>query len=130
MTTTPTPTPVPTPQPAQQAAVKTWKPITAGILTLIAGTPTLIIGILISIGTIMGGWMMGWMMGWMWGWISAAVALPIVLGIISIIGGVFALQRRVWGMALAGAICALPTPAIILGILAIIFVSLSKKEFA
>ena len=56
------------------------------------------------------------------------VGVPIlVLGIIAIIGGVSALRRKSFGLSLAGAICALPSH--ILGILAIIFVSLSKKEF-
>ena len=56
------------------------------------------------------------------------VGVPILaLGIIAIIGGVSALRRKSFGLSLAGAICALPSH--ILGILAIIFVSLSKKEF-
>jgi hypothetical protein len=56
------------------------------------------------------------------------VGVPIfALGVVAIVGGVSALRRRSFGLALAGAICALPSN--ILGILAIIFVSLSKKEF-
>jgi hypothetical protein len=56
------------------------------------------------------------------------VGVPILaLGIIAIIGGISALRRKSFGLSLAGAICALPLH--ILGILAIIFVSLSKKEF-
>jgi hypothetical protein len=56
------------------------------------------------------------------------VGVPLlVLGIIAIVGGVSALRRKDFGLSLAGAICALPSH--ILGILAIIFVSLSKKEF-
>jgi hypothetical protein len=56
------------------------------------------------------------------------VGVPlVVLGIIAIVGGISALRRKNFGLSLAGAICALPTK--ILGILAIIFVSLSKKEF-
>jgi hypothetical protein len=53
--------------------------------------------------------------------------LLLVLGILAIVGGVSALRRKSFGLSLAGAICALPSH--ILGILAIIFVSLSKKEF-
>ncbi|MGB3479983.1 MAG: hypothetical protein WBB67_12595, partial [bacterium] len=56
------------------------------------------------------------------------VGVPIlVLGIIAIVGGISAIRRKSFGLSLAGAICALPSN--ILGILAIIFVSLSKKEF-
>ena len=56
------------------------------------------------------------------------VGVPLlVLGIIAIAGGVSALRRKSFGLSLAGAICALPSH--ILGILAVIFVSVSKKEF-
>jgi hypothetical protein len=55
------------------------------------------------------------------------VALGLVLGIVAIVGGVAALRRRSFGLSLAGAICSLPSA--ILGILAIIFVSVSKEEF-
>jgi hypothetical protein len=55
------------------------------------------------------------------------VVIGLVLGIVAVVGGVSALRRKRFGLSLAGAICALPSG--ILGILAIIFVSLSKKEF-
>jgi hypothetical protein len=56
------------------------------------------------------------------------VGLPLLaLGIVAIVGGVSAIRRKSFGLSLAGAICALPSN--ILGILAIIFVSVSKKEF-
>ena len=100
---------------------KTWKPTTAGILSIIAGAIQVITGIVIAA---FGG--IGWFFGI--GWLSAIGAPLIILGIIAIIGGVYALKRRVWGLALAGAICALVGPPI-LGILAIIFVSLGKGEF-
>ena len=51
----------------------------------------------------------------------------LVLGVIGIAGGISALNRKSFGLSLAGAICILPT--VILGILAVIFVSVSKKEF-
>lgn len=60
-----------------------------------------------------------------WAFIVAGALL--VLGIIAIVGGVSALKRKRFGLSLAGAICALPSS--IFGILAIIFVSLSKGEF-
>jgi hypothetical protein len=82
----------------------------------------------------------------------------IILGVIAIVGGVWAIRRRSFGLSLAGAICALPSvvfgwyiavaaltevggislpPAmaicglalVILGILAVVFVSVSKSEF-
>jgi len=53
--------------------------------------------------------------------------LILVLGAIGIAGGISALNRKSFGLSLAGAICILPT--VILGILAVIFVSVSKREF-
>ena len=56
------------------------------------------------------------------------LGLPLLaLGVVAIVGGVSALRRKNFGLSLAGAICALPSN--VLGILAIVFVSLSKKEF-
>jgi hypothetical protein len=56
------------------------------------------------------------------------VGVPLfALGIVAIVGGVSTLRRGSFGLSLAGAICALPSN--ILGILAIIFVSVSKGEF-
>ena len=61
-------------------------------------------------------------------WLMIIIGLVLVaLGIIAIVGGISAIRRRSFGLSLAGAICALPS--VILGILAIIFVSLSKREF-
>jgi hypothetical protein len=59
--------------------------------------------------------------------VMGVVAVGLVLGIVALVGGVSALRRSSFGLSLAGAICALPSG--IFGILAIIFVSLSKKEF-
>ena len=57
------------------------------------------------------------------------VAVPIVvLGIVAIVGGVYAIQRKMWGLALAGSICA-TFLGWLLGIPAIIFTALSEKEF-
>jgi hypothetical protein len=72
------------------------------------------------------------------------VGVPlIVLGIIAIVGGVSAIRRKSFALSLAGAICALPAvvfslylagaisalASVILGILAVIFIALSRKEF-
>jgi hypothetical protein len=59
---------------------------------------------------------------------SIIIGLPIfALGVVAIIGGVSAVRRKSFGLSLAGAICALPT--IILGILATIFIAVSKSAF-
>jgi hypothetical protein len=102
---------------------KTWKPAVGGVLAIIAGVLGLIIGLLFATGVGLIGGIFGI------GWLSAIFAPLIVFGIIAIVGGICALQRRVWGLALAGSICALIGPWFLLGILAIIFVSLGKREF-
>jgi len=71
--------------------------------------------------------------------------LPFILGIIALIGGGFTLKRRHWGWALAGAICSLSSGGfeldatifgipyrpilLVFAILAIIFISMGKREF-
>ena len=54
--------------------------------------------------------------------------IAIILGILGIVGGIYSLKRRVWGLALAGAISAILT-AFPLGIAAVILISLGKEEF-
>jgi len=103
--------------------VKTWKPTTAGILSIISGASGIIFGLLAfarahsverafrHIGLDFIGFML------------------LVLGILAITGGIYALLRKVWGLALAGAICAILSPGWIMGVLATIFLSISKDEF-
>jgi hypothetical protein len=61
-------------------------------------------------------------------WWMITGGLLFVLGIIAIVGGVSAIRRKSFGLSLAGAICAL-IPLNLLGLLAVIFVSLGKREF-
>jgi len=82
---------------------ETWKPTVGGILAIIGGAIEMIFGIVIAaVGSI----------GWFFGmpWFSAIGAPLIVFGIIAIVGGIYALRRRIWGLALAGSICALIGP--------------------
>ena len=102
---------------------RTWKPTTAGILSIIAGALQVIAGIAVAIVGGIGGAFIGIP------WLSVIGGPLIVLGVIAIVGGSCALKRRVWGLALAGSICALVGPWAILGILAVIFVALGKGEF-
>jgi len=113
---------------------KTWKPTAAGILTIIAGFLGLLIGIGLAVGFGIAGMMIGMIPGFPGGGLLVLLAIPgIILSIVAIVGGIYALKRRLWGLALAGAICALlftlPLLGWILAILAIIFVALGKGEF-
>jgi len=61
--------------------------------------------------------------------ILLAIAIPLaVLGILAMAGGISALQKKSWGMALAGAIAAV-LPFSLLGIAALILTALSRDEF-
>ncbi len=102
---------------------KTWKPTVGGILAIIAGALQVIVGIAMAAVGGIGGAFIGM------GWLSAIGAPLIILGVIALVGGIYSLKRRIWGLALAGSICALVDPWFILGVLAIIFISLGKGEF-
>ena len=60
--------------------------------------------------------------------IVVLAALLIVPGVIYILGGVCSIRRNVWGLALAGSISTFLSSGF-LGIPAIIFIALSKREF-
>jgi hypothetical protein len=105
-----------------------WMPLTAGILDLIVGVPSLVTGMIFAV---VGGFLTFFIAG-----LGAILGAPIViLSIVAILGGVFAIRKKVWGLALAGAICGfvvgLPfvAPAILLGIPAIVFTALGKGQF-
>ena len=112
-------------------------PLTAGILDLVAGIPALIIGIVLAaslgmLGALIGG--LGGVPGV--GAIMGAIAVPLIIfAIIAIVGGVFAIRKRTWWLALVGSIFAflaglpLILPAIFLGIPAIVFTIMGKKHF-
>jgi hypothetical protein len=108
-----------------------WMPVAAGILDLVAAVPSLIIGIIYAV-----------IGGFLTFFIGGLGALPgaamIILSIVAIVGGVFAIRKRAWGFALAASICALlvglvgfpfTVHAILLGILAIVFTALGKGQF-
>jgi hypothetical protein len=109
---------------SQNKPVNTWKSTAAGILCLVAGVLAIIFALtmlgrheVITFGiTHTGRWRV---MG----------VFALLMGIMSIIGGIFALMRKAWGAALAGAITAL-YPWGVFGILAIIFVAMGKQEFS
>jgi hypothetical protein len=107
---------------------KTWKPTTAGILGIIAGAIAVILGLVLAVAGGILGTILGAFIPFIGGAVAGVFALPVILGIVAIIGGVYALKRRSWGFALAGSICALFC-VFFLGIPAIIFVILGKGEF-
>ncbi len=62
-----------------------------------------------------------------WGIICGSI--PLIFGILALFGGIFAIQRKVFGMAVVGAVFSILAGFIIFGILALVFVILGKDEF-
>jgi hypothetical protein len=117
--------------------VKTWKPTVAGILSIVAGAGGVIVWSLIILGVFIffiaassgGGVNLPILQSKLIPVWVAILAIPFMaLSILAIVGGVFALSRKIWGLALAGSIGALFCSTV-LGIVAIIFTVLSKDEF-
>lgn len=109
---------------------KTWKPVVGGVCGIVAGAIGVIAGTAISI---YGGW---WTMlmphtnPWMFSNIGMLGVPLLVLGVVAIVGGIFAIRARLWGLALAGSICAvLILPAFLLGVLSVVFVAIARSEF-
>ena len=114
---------------------KTWKPTVAGILQLVSGTTGLIavFGMVIAI-IITGNFV-----------ISGIEDVPIlapalltiplaIISILSLIGGIYAVQRKKWSLALVGSIASIFSSIPLLGglpvgITATILTALSKHEF-
>jgi magnesium-transporting ATPase (P-type) len=119
---------------------KTWKPTVAGILMIIVGAFSIVgaffaivISALISAGSSWAG-LNGNDFGTVGSSTVAAVVLvlgiiAIIFAILEIISGIFSLNRKIWGLALAGAIVTALTSTV-LGVLAIIFLAMGKDEFS
>lgn len=117
---------------------RTALPIAGGILTLIGGIIGIIIGIFtIVLAGLFGSWMdmFGGMMPDVTGIMFALGILGTVLCLIAIIGGAYAMMRKMWAMSLVGAICAIIGGIftgyipMIFGIIGVILIGISKPEF-
>ena len=113
---------------------KTWKPTVAGILDIVAGVLGMILALLVTLGILVFGAVTGGMSQlreiplFLLPIILTMATLSFFVSVLAIVGGVYALQRKVWGLALAGSIAAFfgSSP---LGIIAIVLTALSKNEF-
>ena len=115
---------------------KTWMATTAGIISIVAGSFRVIVILVMAL-------FFAALAIFSRGDITCLEQLPIAItasilttlatfalitSILAIVGGIYALRRKKWAMALAGAIAAFFCSAP-LGIAAIVFTALSKNEF-
>jgi membrane protease YdiL (CAAX protease family) len=112
---------------------RTWKPTAAGLLCIIAAIICIALALLSAL--LIGVFQLLWIFG-----ASPGQELPgtgqvngILIGggivsTIAIAGAVCSFKRKLWGLALAGSICAL-VGFVVLGVLAIVFIGSSKSEF-
>ena len=102
---------------------KTWKPVAGGILAIVGGSLNLLVGL---------GLLLAFPAAMPFKVAFMAVGLLGVLflatGAVALIGGISAVNRRRWGLSLAGGICAIMPPSTLLGILSTVFLALSKDE--
>lgn len=112
----------------------TWMPKVAGILDIVAGALSLL-GILFAflgivvLRTISGSEMMPGVPAYAVLAVFVVIAFFLVcVDIIAIVCGTYALRRRKWGVALTGSIAAF-FASWILGIPAIVFTVMSKRQF-
>lgn len=102
--------------PQQQQKKESAMPVAGGVLVLIGGILYLGAGGVLVVGSsafLFGG-----------GVLCGAVVL--VLGVLGILGGIFAMQRKSFAIALIGGIFTVPT---ILGLIGLILIAVSKDEF-
>jgi amino acid permease len=117
---------------------KTWMPTTAGILNIVTGVFSILgaIGVIFAIVAIGSINIMSFLLPAEAKFIVPLIAptlivilvLSIARAVFTIIGGIFALQRRKWGWALTGSIFA-TIGTDLLGLASTIFVAIAKDEF-
>ena len=114
---------------------KTNKPTVTGIFAIISGALELVwagclfVGFCVTSGAfvIPGG--IGYIPEFVPGLILGWAIISIIIAILALAGGIFALQRKKWEWALAGSIAAI-LAFLPLGIPALVLVAQSKDEFA
>ncbi len=110
-----------------------WMPTTTGILCIVAGALSLLGWLFVIMGISLFGVFSQMIPNidfprW-FPMVMGIIAVPgVLIDILAIVGGVFALRRQNWGVALAGSIAALFC-SFFLGVAALVFVIMGKGEF-
>jgi hypothetical protein len=113
---------------------KTVMPATAGTLSILAGAANMLVAFLLFIGMLVIQGAIGFVAIPFW----VPVNVPVVLfllsipfiaaGALALVGGIYAVQRKKWGLALAGSVAAF-FPCGIFGLVSVILLVLSGDEF-
>jgi len=101
---------------------KTWKPVAAGVLDIVAGA----LGLLVVFGMVIAimvtsqpsahfGPFPGMIPGFVPNLLLISSIPVAVTSLLALVGGIYALQRRKWGLALAGSIAAIFASTPLLG---------------
>ena len=107
---------------------ETNKPTVAGILDIVSGVLTLLFCICLIIAVYVLGSGIPGVPAFAQGVVGGLAAPTLIIGILALVGGVYALQRKMWGWALAGSIAAI-LACLPLGIAATVLLTQSKYEF-
>jgi len=119
-----------------------WMSLVAGIFDLLLGIPALFIGVLLGlVGAMLPQWiaeapeLAQGLEGIPPELFTGIGVVMCLLAVVAIVGGIFAIRKRRWGLALAGSICAvfvgipLYLAGLFLGIPAVVFTALGKEHF-
>lgn len=118
----------PPPYPMGPVVEKTAKPVVGGILILIGA----LAGIIMGASLIWGGAMIldiPVVGGEIAGILAICGIIWLVFGIIGLLGGIFAMQRKHFGLAIVGGIFSMLAGFFIFGLIGLILVAISKDEF-
>lgn len=113
---------------------KTWMPKVAGSLSILAGVINLLSAFLLALGAFIAQGVFSYFAVPFWMPLNASVILfalgfpLLVCGILSVLGGVYAMQRKKWSLALTGSILAF-FPYCFLGLASTVLIALAKDEF-
>ena len=112
---------------------KAWMPLAVGIISMIAGVlgvlrrSVMFVGVNLILPALEA--MHLDMPAFVAAFAVPALIAGIVFALLAIVGGTYALRRKIWELALTGSIaavfCSVP-----LGVVAVVLITLSRKEFA
>lgn len=109
---------------APAAPKETVKPIIGGVLIILGALVELYVGYVMAIaGEAFSGITFG-----VSDILTVCGAIVLLLGIISLLGGIFAIMRKMYGLALLGGILSIPG-GVIPGLVGLILVAMSHDEF-